>query len=115
MAAAPGSVFDGPYSGGRSQNSGGGGGGGKVYTVTLTIAGGRGIGQAVNRMCGAFPMSLTVSPTGQISGPFRISEAGTRCSPVDASIVGQISGDRLEFDVRGAGVAARAALTKRGG
>ena len=114
-AATPAGGFDGTYSGGLSQNSGGGGGGGKVYTVTLTISGGRATGQAVDQLCGAFPMSLAVSPTGQISGPFRISEAGTRCSPVDASIVGRINGDRLEFDVRGAGVAARGALTKRGG
>ena len=114
-AATPAGGFDGTYSGGLSQNAGGGGGGGKVYTVTLTISGGRATGQAVDQLCGAFPMSLAVSPTGQISGPFRISEAGTRCSPVDASIVGRINGDRLEFDVRGAGVAARGALTKRGG
>jgi serine/threonine protein kinase len=115
VAAAPGGVFDGTYSGGLSQNAGGGGGGGKVYTVTLTISGGRGTGQAVNQMCGALQISVTVSPTGQIGGPFRINEPGPVCSIVDASIVGRISGNRLEFDVRGAGVSARAELTKRGG
>jgi serine/threonine protein kinase len=115
VVAAPGGGFDGTYSGGLSQNAGGGGGGGKVYTVILTIAGGRGTGQAVSQMCGALQISVTVSPTGQIGGPFRINEPGPVCSIVDASIVGRISGDRLEFDVRGAGVAARGALTKRGG
>ena len=61
-------------------------------------------------------MSLTVSPTGQISGPFRIAEPGQQvCSAIDASISGRISGNRLEFEVRGAGVSGLGSLTKQGG
>jgi serine/threonine protein kinase len=112
--ATSGSGFDGTYGGGLSQNAQGGMG--RVYTVTLTVAGGRATGQAVHRTCGAFPMSLTVSPTGQISGPFRIAEPGQQvCSAIDASISGRISGNRLEFEVRGAGVSGLGSLTKQGG
>ena len=107
--------FDGTYSGSLVQNA-------RItqirtYTVTLTIAGGRATGQAVNQICGAFPMSLTVSPAGLVSGSVRIVEAGPPdyCATTDASVSGRVTGDRLEFEVRGAGATARGSLTKRGG
>ena len=103
--------FDGVYGGGLQQGQHNQG---KVYTVTMTIAGGRATGEAVNRICGSFPIALSVSPSGDISGPFQIAEPGSNnCGRLPGQVTGRVGNGKVEFEVRAAGVVARGSLTKR--
>jgi hypothetical protein len=87
---------------------------GKIYMVTMTIAGDRATGEAVNKTCGSFPISLSVSPSGDISGPFQITEQGQQvCARLTSQATGRVSNGKVEFEVRSAGVSARGSLTKR--
>jgi serine/threonine protein kinase len=112
-AAAPaGGGFDGVYGGGLYQNASGGMG--KIYTVMLTSAGGRATGEAVYKTCGSLPIALSVSPSGDISGPFQLTETGQQvCAPLTSQATGRVSNGKVEFEVRSAGVSARGSLTKR--
>ena len=72
-------TFDGTYAGTLTQS--GGTQFGKIYALELRVAGRQVTGQAVIQSCGSFPATLSISPTGEISGSVRIAEGPSFLRP----------------------------------
>jgi hypothetical protein len=68
----------------------------------------------VDRRCGAFPITVTVSPTGEIGGSFRFM-GDAQCSLVPATASGRISGSQLQLDIRAGQGRTSGSLVKSGG
>jgi peptidoglycan hydrolase-like protein with peptidoglycan-binding domain len=98
-AAKTGSSFDGTYSGSLVFSGSSAAGQASVFTASLQLAHGRLTGDLVDRRCGAFPIAVTVSPTGEISGSFRFM-GDAQCSMVPSTASGRISGSQLQLDIR---------------
>jgi peptidoglycan hydrolase-like protein with peptidoglycan-binding domain len=113
-AARAGSPFDGPYRGTLSYELVGG-----WSSVTSSLAGnlqianGRLTGELVDRRCGAYPITATVSATGELSGAFRFMQ-DVQCSMGPATASGRINGNRLQLDIHAGNGRATGSLVKGG-
>ena len=108
----PAAGFNGLYAGSLSSSTPSGGQSAlRPLGMELRIAGGQATGEMVNYECGAMPISLTVAPSGAISGNLRLYEGN--CSPVSASASGRVSGNTLVLEIRGMIRSARGSLTRR--
>ena len=101
--------FDGTYSGNLSERSTVG----RVMPITLQLAGPAVSGQIVYQRCPAVPVTLAVSPSGEISGNVRLPDA-MACALTNAVASGRVTSVGLQLDLRGPGVAAGGTLTRRG-
>jgi serine/threonine protein kinase len=100
--------FDGTYRGGLSETATVGG---RFISVMLQLAGATLSGEVVYQRCGPFPVSLAVSPSGEISGAVRLPDT-MACAPTNGTASGRVTSQGLQLEVRGLGIAARGALTK---
>jgi serine/threonine protein kinase len=108
-----GGAYDGVYTGALRSNFGGAqqtalsASGGIGITIRLEIANGRGSGTLNTPGCGVSPLSVTVSPTGDIKGE------GVPCDG-GASIVieGRADREKLDLALTSGGTRARALLTR---
>ncbi|WP_147145652.1 serine/threonine-protein kinase [Reyranella soli] len=112
-AQPPSSAFDGTYGGTFSETTKGRPGGGRIVSVTLRLVGTALSGQAIYQHCGAVPLSLIVSSSGEISGAVRLPDVQT-CAPIDGSASGRVTGQGMQIELRGPGLAASGALTRNG-
>ena len=112
-AATPPAVSDGIYVGSLSSSTTGGGQAAlRPMQAELRLAGRRLTGQLVHPTCGILPVSLSVEPSGAISGTLRLYEAAS-CSTNDASATGRVTGGTLTLDIRGVDMSARGTLSQR--
>ena len=107
-AWSPSSVFDGTYRGSFSETRGG-----RVLSVTLSLVGTGLSGQVIYQRCGAVPVSLTVSPSGEIGGAVRLPEVQT-CALIGGTAGGRVSNQGIQLELHGPGMAARGTLTRSG-
>jgi hypothetical protein len=70
------------------------------FTADLTVANGRVTGQVAERRCGAYPINLPVSPSGEFAGEFKFIE-DTQCGTHSAKVSGRVSPDALQLVVKG--------------
>ena len=70
-------------------------------------------GQLVHPVCGTLPVSLTVDPSGAVSGDLRLYELGG-CATNAASASGRVgNGGTLTLDLHGIDVSFRGTLSLR--
>jgi peptidoglycan hydrolase-like protein with peptidoglycan-binding domain len=113
-AATTGSAFDGSYGGTLSYElAGGWSSAASAITANLQIANGRLTGQLFDRRCGAYAVTATVSPAGELHGAFRFMQ-DLQCSPGPGTASGRISGNRLQLDIQAGFGRATGALIKGG-
>lgn len=112
-ALPPSSAFDGTYGGSFSETTTTGHAGGRIISVTLQLAGPSLSGQATYQRCGAVPVSLTVSSSGEIGGAVRLPDVQT-CVPIGGTAIGRVTSRGIQLELRGPGVVARGTLTKSG-
>ena len=108
----PPSTFDGTYAGNFSETTGHPGGG-RMLSVTLSLTGTSLSGQAIYQRCGAVPVSLKVSSSGEISGVVRLPDVQT-CALVDGTASGRVTSQGIQIELRGPGIASRGTLTRTG-
>jgi len=82
-------------------------------SVDLRLAGRQLAGRIVHAACGSLPLSLTVDPSGTVSGSLRMPEA-TGCTTNAASASGRLAGSTLTLDLRGVDVRFRGTLSSQG-
>jgi serine/threonine protein kinase len=109
-ARPPSSAFDGTYGGSFSETMSTGA---RIISVTLRLAGPSLSGQATYQRCGVVPVSLTVSPSGEIGGAVRLPDVQT-CTLIGGTASGRVTSQGLQLELRGPGTAARGTLTKGG-
>jgi hypothetical protein len=107
----PPAAFDGSYSGNLSERTTVGG---RVMPTTLQVAGTALSGQIVYQRCAPVPVALTVSPAGEISGSVRLPDI-MACALVDTAASGRVTGQGVQLELRGAGIAALGTLPRSGG
>ena len=111
-AAAPAAVSDGTYFGSLSSSTTGGGQAAlRPMEAELRLAGQRLTGQLVHPTCGTLPVSLSVEPSGAISGGLRLYEAAS-CSTNNASASGRVNGGSLTLDIRGIDMSVHGTLSQ---
>jgi serine/threonine protein kinase len=110
-AQPPSSAFDGTYGGtfreATNHSSA------RIITVVLQLAGTSLSGQITYQGCGTVPISLAVSPSGEISGAVRLPDVSA-CAPTNGTASGRVSSQGVQLDLRGHGIAARGTLTRTG-
>lgn len=113
-AARTASPFDGSWRGTLSYELAGGWSSVTSSIVAnLQIANGRVTGELVDRRCGAYPITATVSPTGELGGAFRFM-LDVQCSLGPGTASGHINGNRLQLDIRAGFGRATGSLLKGG-
>jgi peptidoglycan hydrolase-like protein with peptidoglycan-binding domain len=113
-AARTASPFDGSYRGTLSYELVGGWSSVTSSIVAnLQIANGRVTGELVDRRCGAYPITATVSSTGELSGAIRFM-LDVQCSLGPGTASGRINGNRLQLDIHAASGRATGSLVKGG-
>lgn len=105
-------AYDGVYGGGMTSSGFGQASG--VVTAELSIAGSLLIGRITQPGCGTSSLSLTVSPSGAISGSGRLYE-GQDCSMGDFSASGRAAGGAVMLELRATAGSMRGSLGRRGG
>ncbi|MBX9947177.1 MAG: hypothetical protein K2Y40_24100 [Reyranella sp.] len=111
-AAAPAGPFDGNYSG-PFVFVGGQASFGAAFgrSVSVRVLDGNGTGTLNTPHCGSAPVSLTISPAGDITG--QVSGFDLECSRLSQSIQGRATGGQLEITFEGIPAArGRATLTR---
>lgn len=104
-------AFDGSYRGTLDQNGMRPGDSGP-RGVMLRVTGNSGSGTLSSTACGSTPISVRVSPTGDISGDAVTFDAG--CQRLPMSVKGKVGEGRLHFQLSGIGISGGAALTLAG-
>ncbi|UYN96584.1 MAG: protein kinase [Enhydrobacter sp.] len=102
QAAAGAGSFDGTYGG--TLNFAGAGGmafGSGPRSTTIRIAGNVGTGTTTVQRCGASPLSIRISPAGEISGDARVFDQN--CSQLAMNARGRAGDGQLQLDFSGAG------------
>ncbi len=108
--APPTPAFDGTYGGNLSETITVGG---RVMPTTLRLAGTGLSGQIVYQRCAAVPVTLAVSPSGDISGNVRLPDT-MACALTTTVATGRVTSHGLHLDLRGPGIGARGTLVKNG-
>ncbi len=115
IAATPPSAptgFDGSYGGGLTLSRQG------VWpmpgSLNVTVAGSSLRGQLQSR-CGSYPVSLSVSASGEISGSVTMADGSPTCSTLTYSATGRINADTIDFVLSGIGANVRGQLKKGAG
>lgn len=85
-----------------------------VVTAELSISGDRLIGRVVHPGCGASSITLSVAPSGEISGSGRVFESQD-CSMAPFTAAGRASGNSVTLEIRTTAGAIRGSLSRRGG
>lgn len=85
-----------------------------VVTAELSISGDRLIGRVVHPGCGASSITLSVAPSGEISGSGRVFESQD-CSMTPFTAAGRASGNSVTLEIRTTAGAIRGSLSRRGG
>jgi hypothetical protein len=98
--SVPSPLFDGAYGGRLAEGTVGDPGGGRVLEVALRLVGSGLSGQVTYPQCGAFPVALAVSPSGEISGAVRTPQA-TACLQSISTVSGRVHGAALELVLQG--------------
>ncbi len=62
-------------------------------------------GQAIFQHCGAVPLSLTVSSSGEIAGAVPLPDVQT-CAPINGAASGRVTSQGMQIELRGPGIAA---------
>jgi serine/threonine protein kinase len=104
-------AFDGSYRGTFDQNGIRPGDSGP-RGVTLQVTGNSGSGTLSSTVCGSAPISVRLSPTGDISGNATTFDAA--CQRLPMSVKGRVGEGRLQLQLSGVGVSGAAALTLAG-
>ena len=108
-APAPvGGGFDGTYSGSLTQPAFSGHN--PTSAITIRVAGASGTGAFVHSSCGTVPVSIRVSPTGDVSGDGAVFDRS--CGRIPSSVSGRISDGRMQIAISGPGARASASLTR---
>ena len=82
-------------------------------SITLAVSGGSASGQIVQRQCGSFPVSLTVSSAGQIGGSMTTTDGSPQtCSTTTFNVSGKLVSGTIELELRGPGASGRGSLRK---
>ena len=88
-------------------------GGHTFMSIALSVSGNAARGQIVDRLCGAFPANLAVSPAGEISGSVTALDGAPQACTTEAySVSGKLNGGVIELELRRAGARGRASLRK---
>ena len=88
-------------------------GGSAFLSVTLAVSGGSASGQVSDRLCGAWPLNVTLSPSGQISGSVRtLDGAPQACTTEVYDVSGKLSGGAIELEVSRPAAKGKASLKK---
>ena len=106
-------IFDGAYEGGVAWNIYGASMS-NAFAVNVKIAGNRLTGEVTERRCGTYPITATVSASGEISGEAKFFE-DAQCVVATAKIVGRVSGDVLNIELQMVRAKVFGALRKKGG
>lgn len=85
-----------------------------VVTAELSISGDRLIGRVVHPGCGASSITLSVAPSGEISGSGRVFESQD-CSMAPFTATGRAAGNSVTLEIRTTAGAIRGSLGRRGG
>jgi hypothetical protein len=94
------------------QGGGGGIGATAMRTLSITIAGAAGTGVLTNPVCGAGPVSVRVSPSGDMSGEVKLYDQN--CTALQGgTISGRVADGRIQFNIGGAGTRGNGTLTRR--
>jgi serine/threonine protein kinase len=104
----PASGLDGTFGGNLSETNHPGG---RVTPTTLQLAGTVLSGQIVYQRCAAVPVSLAVSPSGEISGNVRLPDV-MACALTNTAASGRVTNQGLQLELRGPGIATRGTLTR---
>ena len=104
-------AFDGSYRGTFDQNGIRPGDSGP-RGVTLQVAGNSGSGTLSSTVCGSAPISVRLSPTGDVSGNATTFDAA--CQRLPMSVKGRVGEGRLQLQLSGVGISGAAALTLAG-
>ena len=100
-------AFDGAY-GGTYDQMGARPGDHGPRQVSLQIAGGVGNGSLQNPACGTSPISIRITPAGDISGEAATFDAA--CQKLPVTVKGKLDGGRLQIQLAGVGVGGGASL-----
>ncbi len=85
-----------------------------VVTAELSISGDRLIGRVIHPGCGASSITLSVAPSGEISGSGRVFESQD-CSMAPFTATGRAAGNSVTLEMRTTAGAIRGSLSRRGG
>jgi serine/threonine protein kinase len=110
-AAGPPSAFDGIYGGSFREATSHSGA--RIISLMLWLAGPSLSGQITYQGCGTVPISLAVSPSGEVSGAVRLPDVQA-CAPTNGMASGRVTSQGLQLDLRAHGIAARGILTRTG-
>ena len=73
---------------------------GSFVNIVIRMANGSGTGTVTNPRCGDLPISLTVAPSGSVSGTMKFT-AATRCdSGHKAKVSGQVEGKGMRLEMQ---------------
>jgi hypothetical protein len=108
----PVAAFDGTYGGSLSEgNTAGMSGTSRLLPVNLRLVGTSLSGQIDYPGCGAFPVALAVSSSGEISGTVRAPDT-MACLQSTATASGRVVGSELRLEILSVARAARGTLTR---
>ena len=93
------------------QGGTGGGGASQTPTLSISITGATGTGVLTYPKCGTGPVSVRVSPSGEMSGDVRLYDFN--CGTIQATINGRVANGQIQFNIGGAGARGNGTLTRR--
>ena len=105
-AAQSAGTFDGSYGGAANLTAGGGS---VTIPMTVQVANGSGTGALRSTNCGQGPISIRISPTGDVSG--EATGFDKSCGKVNFGLRGRLAGNQLQLNFSAPGVGGSAALT----